>query len=187
MTHTEKLEILKDYMHCSNDGVFEFIRDNKDRCADDPEYHILAKQMLMGVWVTHQIKEGIEHHIAEYGVMSADADEHRECELTDKEAHAWLHAMQNDDGTTGAHWTMAQTSAVAKDYGVTFEHIRPIDWNVAMNKSYSDNFNTVQMLAKTEDEKVKAYAMLAKDFLFDEDGVAPKARLYWYYMKMAKH
>ena len=189
MTCEEKLKIICDYKYCIEDEVFKFIEKNKEHCKQDYKHHVIAKDMLMTVWVSKEIeknlKEQLEHK--EENTSDYEAFAHKHYHLTEEQAHKWLKNMKNDDGTNGAHWTIEQTTAVAKQHGIKFEHIRAIDFNLAMNKVYSDNYNTVQMLAKTEEEKLKAYVMLAKDFLFDDDSVEPKAKLFWYYMKISQH
>ena len=43
--------------------------------------------------------------------------------LTHEDVMHWYAKMENDDGTTGGHWTVDQTNAVAAALGVKFEHI----------------------------------------------------------------
>ena len=53
-------------------------------------------------------------------------------DFTPEKAEHWLMSMQNDDGSTGPHWTLDQTNAY-KPEGVT-EYC----WECAMNMMYSD-------------------------------------------------
>ena len=91
---------------------------------------------------------------------------------------AWDKKMKNDDGSTGGHWTIAQTTEAAKSAGVVMEHVTPEEWNIAMNMVYSDYCGVA---TKYGCSKVEFYADLAKAFLFDKDGPGPEAKLAAYY------
>lgn len=90
-----------------------------------------------------------------------------------EEAKDYVRHFVNKDGTTGAHWTMEQT----KSYQATHEEVEdlnPICFYVAMNMMYSDYYQP--------ERKTDTYAILAKDFLEDED--APKDKLKRYLKAM---
>ena len=88
-----------------------------------------------------------------------------------------LSNLKNEDGTTGGHWTVEQTTSVAKSLNISFDTFNIYDWNYVMNMLYSDFYGAV-----TNDAVV--YGKLAKKFLTDKDGKEGKA--YHYYMAMAK-
>lgn len=98
--------------------------------------------------------------------------------LSDEDVKHWAESMQNEDGTSGAHWTVEQTTAVAKQHGIVFDHMTEKEWNLAMNMMYSDYCKTAK---KYSVDKADFYADLAKDFLFDKDSVHPKEKLAAYY------
>lgn len=146
-----------------------------------------------------EYKAKLEHELAEYlaqpvGTRSmAAVDAMIECweHVNDMEGcvcHAmkldgnaleeWNARMKNDDGSTGGHWTVAQTTDAAKTAGVVMEHITPEEWNAAMNMMYSDYCSVA---TKHGCSKVDFYADLAKAFLFDKDGPGPEAKLAAYY------
>ena len=58
-----------------------------------------------------------------------DDDHFREAtkmmEFTREDAEKWVSHMENEDGTTGARWTMEQTDAVANITGV---HVKSCVW-----------------------------------------------------------
>ena len=90
-----------------------------------------------------------------------------------EEARDYVRHFVNKDGTTGAHWTMEQT----KNYQATHEEVEdlnPVCFYVAMNMMYSDYYQP--------ERKTDTYAILAKDFLEDED--APKDKLKRYLKAM---
>lgn len=98
--------------------------------------------------------------------------------LTDDDLSAWLDGMDNADGTHGAHWTQAQTTAVGDSIGISWDKVSPKCWHVAMNMMYSDYFGTAAKFKQTGPE---FFAELAKDFLMDPDGGSPREKLAGYY------
>ena len=102
--------------------------------------------------------------------------------MTREDAEKWVGRMVNSDGTTGGHWTMEQTSAVAESMGVTFERISPWSWWAAMNMMYSDYYSVG---AWYKVDVPDFYACLAKAFLLDEDAAGPEEKLAAYYRYIA--
>lgn len=95
--------------------------------------------------------------------------------FTEREAERWAKHMENDDGSTGPHWTLEQATAVANSIGV---HTDPWVWFAALNMEYSDNF---EVAAKYGLDRPEYYADLAKAFLFDKDGGGPEKKIAGYY------
>ena len=83
--------------------------------------------------------------------------------------------MVNEDGTKGAHWTLEQTTSVAKSNGVQFTKFNEYDWNYVMNMVYSDYYGAVS-------NDINSYIRLAVKFLDDKD--AKEGKAYCYYMAM---
>ena len=81
--------------------------------------------------------------------------------------------MINEDGTVGPHWTVDQTSSVAKSNGIAFDEFNEYDWNYVMNLLYSDFYGAVSNDTNT-------YAKMAKKFLMDKD--ANKGKPFNYYL-----
>ncbi len=102
----------------------------------------------------------------------------RSGKLNNHELEKWNAKMKNDDGSTGGHWTLTQTTDAAKIAGVVMEHITPEEWNAAMNMMYSDYCGVA---TKQGCNKAELYAEMAKAFLFDKDGPGPEAKLAAYY------
>lgn len=103
-------------------------------------------------------------------------DGHDEAEgFSEEDAKAWTAKMENEDGTTGPHWTMGQTDAVANVAGV---HEKPCVWWAAMNMMYSDYYGVA---AKYGLDRPEFYADLAKAFLMDKDAGGPEAKMAGYY------
>ena len=99
-------------------------------------------------------------------------------EFSHEDAKKWASEMVNDDGTTGAHWTIEQTTSVAEANDVEFSHITDWCWWIAMNMIYSD-YGTVA--EKYGVGTPGFFADLAKAFLFDKDGPGPEKKLAAYY------
>ena len=107
-------------------------------------------------------------------------DGHDEAEdFTEDDAKAWTAKMENEDGTTGPHWTMGQTDAVANITGVS---VKSCIWWAAMNMMYSDY---CEVAAKYGVGTTEFYADMAKAFLFDRDAGGPRAKMAAYYHGIA--
>ena len=96
----------------------------------------------------------------------------KDFEFTPEKAEHWLLNMKNDDGSTGAHWTLEQTNAYKPD-GVS-EYC----WECAMNMMYSDYYGVAIAYNINQPE---FYAELAKSFLFDKDAKGPHEKISAYY------
>ncbi len=84
--------------------------------------------------------------------------------------------MQNEDGTTGAHWTLDQTTSVAKQNGINFDKFNQYDFNYVMNMIYSDYYGSVN-------NDLSTYVKMALKFLQDKDAKEGKALHYYMAMK----
>lgn len=96
-------------------------------------------------------------------------------EFTREDAEKWVSHMENEDGTTGAHWTMEQTGQVAAIAGA---HYEPWIWYAALNMMYSDYYSVA---AKYGLDRPEFYADLAKAFLMDKDAGGAEAKMAGYY------
>jgi hypothetical protein len=81
--------------------------------------------------------------------------------------------LQNADGSIGRHWSVEQTTNVAKAHNIDFIEFNEYDWNFVMNLVYSDYFGAVP-------NDVQNYVKLAKAFLNDKDAPMGKAFMYYY-------
>lgn len=98
-------------------------------------------------------------------------------------AEEWARAMQNEDGTTGAHWTMEQTASLAESLGVKAEEVSPWCWWAAVNMIYSDYYGVASHFGVATPE---FFAALAKAFLEDRDGPGAAEKLSAYYCAIVK-
>lgn len=87
-----------------------------------------------------------------------------------------LHEMINEDGTKGKHWSLDETSSVAKQYDISFTKYNEYDWCYVMNMLYSDYYGSVP-------DDVSTYAKMSKKFLEDRDNASGKALKYYIAMK----
>ena len=143
-----------------------------------------------------QLKERL-HEVMEHSVTLGRAEEvmvyadaifalrrvggHGEGEtFTKEDAEHWTAKMENEDGTTGAHWTMEQTGQVAAIAGA---HYAPWVWYAALNMMYSDYY---AVAAKYGLDRPEFYADLAKAFLDDKDAGGPEQKSAAYYHGIAK-
>ena len=95
----------------------------------------------------------------------------------------WAANMQNADGTTGPHWTMEQTTAVAESMGIQAPVVPRWAWGVTMNMMYSDYYPVAVEFGLNRPE---FYAALGKAFLLDKDGPGPEQKLMAYYEHIAR-
>ena len=145
----------------------------------------------MGKEYIRQLKEQL-HEIMERPVTLGRAEEitvyadaicalhklegHDEAEgFTEDDAKAWAARMENEDGTTGPHWTMGQTDAVANITGVS---VKSYVWWAVLNAMYSDHYNTA---IKYGLDRPEFYADLARDFIYDKDAGGPEEKMAGYY------
>ncbi len=106
-----------------------------------------------------------------------------ETEFGRETAMQWAAHMQNADGTTGPHWSMDQTTAVAEGMGIQPSEIPRWAWGVTLNMMYSDYYPVAVEFGLNRPE---FYAALAKAFLLDKDGPGPERKLMAYYEHIAK-
>ena len=88
-----------------------------------------------------------------------------------------LSEMGNEDGTKGGHWSLSDTTMVARNNGITFDKFNEYDWNYVMNMMYSDYYGSVP-------NETSVYVKMAKKFLEDKDATKGKALKYYISMKM---
>lgn len=111
-------------------------------------------------------------------------EEQPEAAAFDREtAMQWAERMQNADGSSGPHWTMDQTTAIADGTGIPEHEIPRWAWGVTMNMMYSDYYPVAVEFGINRPE---FYAALAKAFLLDKDGPGPERKLMEYYEHIAK-
>ena len=106
-----------------------------------------------------------------------------EQEFDRETAMQWAANMQNADGTTGPHWSMDQTTAVAEGMGIQQHEIPHWAWGVTLNMMYSDYYPVAVEFGLNRPE---FYAALAKAFLLDKDGPGPERKLMEYYEHIAR-
>lgn len=98
------------------------------------------------------------------------------CHFSDWLLTKALEKMENEDGTTGGHWNVDQTTSVAKQSGIMFsDNYNEYDWNYVMNMIYSDYYGSVN-------NDVNTYVRMSKKFLDDKD--APEGKALKYYLAM---
>ena len=98
------------------------------------------------------------------------------CHFSDWLLKKALSNMENEDGTKGEHWSLDQTSSVARQNGITFDHFNEYDWCYVMNMIYSDYYGAVS-------NDTSVYFKMAKKFLMDKDAREGKALHYYLAMK----
>lgn len=95
------------------------------------------------------------------------------CHFTDWLLHKATSKMINEDETTGAHWSVDETTQVARSNGIAFDKYNEYDWCYVMNMMYSDYYKAVG-------SDISMYARLSKYFLEDKDAHEGKALKYYF-------
>lgn len=139
-------ELLK---HTTEEQLREFVRDS----------------LTMLKETNHDLYEELEMHL--YKEMYG-------CHFNEWLLHKATEKMINEDGTIGAHWSLEQTTSVAKQYNVNFVHFNEYDWNYAMNMIYSDFYKAIP-------NDVSSYVKVARAWIEDKD-VKDKAFKYYFYV-----
>ena len=80
--------------------------------------------------------------------------------------------MKNEDGTTGQHWTEAETTSVAMSNSVQFDTFNMYDWYYVMNMIYSDFYPIIG-------SDTAMYVRMAKLWIMDKDVSEGKAWRYF--------
>lgn len=99
------------------------------------------------------------------------------CHFNDWMLECATSKMINEDGSVGPHYSVEQTTGLARQYGIVFDHFNEYDWNYVMNMIYSDYYGSVS-------NENSSYVKLARKFIEDKD--APKGKALHYYLAM-KH
>lgn len=87
--------------------------------------------------------------------------------------------MQNEDGTTGAHWSLDETTQLANQYNVDLhDSFNKYDWFVALNMIRSDFYKVIVNMSNSD--HAKHFVEFAKAWLEDKDVEEGKM---WYYYK----
>ena len=96
----------------------------------------------------------------------------KDFDFTPEKAEAWLLNMENEDGTTGPHWTLDETNAYRP------AEVSEYCWECAMNMMYSDYYGVAIAYGVNTPE---FFADMARAFLFDKDAKSPRDKISAYY------
>ena len=149
----------------------------------DKLYHKLHEAMEKPVTLGSAEEVGLyAKTIRRLEQLDCRADEQDAAAFDRETAIHWAEHMQNADGSTGPHWTMEQTSAVADASGAGHD-IPHWVFGVTMNMMYSDYYEVARKFGVNVPE---FYAELARAFLMDKDGPGPEEKLCAYYRCIVK-
>lgn len=120
-------------------------------------------------------------------LRSSNPDMHKELEcglyesIYGKHFCDWLYEeetakMANEDGSSGAKWSLKDISDYAKSKGERFTCFNEYDLAYAMNMVYSDYYGSIP-------DTTDSYYKVATAFLNDKDAPEGKAYLYWRAMR----
>ena len=99
--------------------------------------------------------------------------------VTREFADEWVNAMQNEDGSVGAHWDFDQCKTILARRGYTHN---PNEWYIVFNMMYSDYCKVAKHFGVNV---VDFCTLLADAFLHDKDAAPDK--LTAYYQNIVRH
>lgn len=111
------------------------------------------------------------------GQMSGGGASSNGMKFSREAAKEWVENMDNEDGSTGPHWTMEQTKRLQTQKGIQADEL---EFWVVMNMMYSDYCKAVKKSSVSNPTDL--YAELAKAFLMDKDAHKDKLARYWEYV-----
>lgn len=113
-------------------------------------------------------------------ILHAKAYEHKNGPHFNEEcALKAVSKMENEDGSRGPHWSLEETTSVAKQYGVIFNNkFNRFDWFVALNMIYSDYYKVIVSI--TNSANVKNFVEFTKAWLNDKD--VDEGKMWYYYI-----
>lgn len=132
-----------------------------------------------------QLKDFVDYSLCELKSKDYEMYEELELQLYKKvygcHFNSWmlekaLKHMINEDGTSGAHWDLEQTTSVARNNDITFSQFNEYDWCYVMNMIYSDYYGSVP-------NDMSVYIRMSRKFLEDKDAEEGKAFRYYVAMK----
>ena len=115
----------------------------------------------------------IRHRIGED--RKEEKREPHEHHLTMDDARRWAEKMKNADGSSGPHWTIAQTEQVKRENGM---RCNAAEFFAVMNAIYSD-FCVALEECGIHRTDTACYAKLARAWIMDEDAEEGKAKRYF--------
>lgn len=133
-----------------------------------------------------QLKSFLKEQLDELKRTMPELYEEMECDLyehihgphfTKWKYECAVAGLENQDGTKGPHWTVEDTTSVARQKGLQFDRFNEYDFAFAMNMVYSDFYGFIP-------DTIDSYYKVAKAFIEDRD--APKGKAFLYYKAMHK-
>lgn len=117
---------------------------------------------------------GGEHEMQmEHGRTKAMSDE----PMQRQDIMMWMGKLQNEDGTTGAHWSTDQVKQVMAQRNIDSD---PMEFYAAINMMYSDYCKVFKKYGVGD--KIDFYVDMTKAFLHDKDAGAGKLKRYYEYI-----
>lgn len=97
-------------------------------------------------------------------------------------AEKWTKGMKNEDGTSGPHWSLAETKEIAEKHKMT--KYDEYAWYVTMNMMYSDYYKVIE---KMNADPVSFACYMSDAFLGDADSVPANKKVEEYFEHIVKH
>lgn len=145
----------------------------KKEIKDTLEHGCMTQECLKDLTMLYYVEERMEkeeHHHA--------YEEKHHGKMDRQTAQYWVDNMKNADGSTGGHYSIAETNMMLKNHGWNCD---PVEFWVAVNAMWSDGVETARMFGVDRDEY---WAARGREFLMDADAWPDKLeRYYWNVVK----
>lgn len=132
----------------------------------------VSMQELASVLNEHMMKLEIVHPDVYWGVIHEMHEIVYDSHFDEDMAMYAVSKMENEDGSTGAHWNKAETDQVGANEGLAFDKFNKWDWYYVLNMIHSDYYKAIG-------GNTSMYFQLAKAWITDKDAPEGKAFRYW--------
>lgn len=171
-------------MRCQVEKNKEILRDKIEQLCEKPVTYESAEHLILchkALKIMCELYGHQEHETVHDEACKADLSitKLQLPHFGRKMAMEWTANMENEDGTTGPHWSMERIQEEMEQHGVKCD---PVKFWAVINAIYSDD---VAVAKKHGVNTMEYYIDRAKAWLEDKDAVPDKAGAY--YMYITKH
>lgn len=176
ISYLADLLAVRDELMCEEKDEYDFGTNYNDSEIRSKSYkaRVSAKSPTTDEW-------DLEIHADEIPSMNKSYNVTGTPMLTKEMAMEWAKHMQNEDGTTGPHWSMDQIKQVMAQKGIEED---PLKFYLAMNATYSDLCKVFKKYGIGN--KIDTYIDFAKAFWLNDVDAVPN-KLAAYYENVVKH
>ncbi len=150
------------------DEIATIIAENEEHLVHRDLHELMVCALYNNMLCKEKMHSASREDWKEYNreMYNATYPEDKGGRATEDMLKQWVHAVKQ-------HWTMEQTTAVAKQHNVTFDDFTECEFWAIMNVAYSDFADVFP--------DVPTFIKYSCNWLIDEDSYCPAEKLYRYY------